>query len=1327
MKQLKSATAAIAFLATSAFAQEVIPDFYKGPGIDVNRSYVNQGFNEHVDPFNGSLQLHYTDIYVPGNGGFDIQVTRSYNSAAVNETNPGTHYGSAGIGWTVHFGRVLYKSLNLPCGTYADTLNSPVLELPDGSTQILARSSTAGATLLSTQRWRAECAGAAMVIYSPDGLRYDMTQAVGMGGSPARTALYATKITDRNNNSATITYLQSGRPEVASVVTSESHQINFAYLAQAANEVVRRISTITSVDATGSRVFTYGYTALASPFSGYQLTSVTRPDGRQWQYQYNGNFNQSAPGGFQMREVTFPEGGRVTYSYGSSTNDYVQFDGANAASRTSVVKSKSTSDGGSWTFSYTPGSLNNYDTTTVDGPSGTTTYRHVGPNYATSGSLWRVGLLMQKQIGSVQTETYTWNPQQISAQQFKRPGVWQVTRLDNITNAPILASKTIVRDGATYSTTYSGFDSYGNPTSAIESGPGGGSRTTSMTYYQNTSLWIVRQVRNQSVSGGVQITRAVDGVGNVTGVTRDGVTTSFVRFANGSVSQATFPRSLVHTYSAYKRGTPQTENQPEGISISRSVSDSGNLLSETNGRGYQTRYAYDGLSRLTGITPPAGNSTTISYGQTSKSATRGSLTETVSYDGFGRPTSVTVGGISRSYQHDSLGRMTFASNPGSGSGTSYQHDILDRVRSIANADGTAQVVTFGAGTKSERNERGYSTTYSHRSYGDPDEQHLMSVAAPEASANVSIGRNARDQVTSITQGGFTRSYGYDTRGFLTSVVNPETGTTTYGRDDASNMTTRNVGASGTTSFAYDGQNRIGAITYSAGTPSVTKTYTRTHKLSSVTSSVAARSYSYDANDNLTSESLAVDGIPFSLTYGYNGNDQLSSLTYPRSGRVVAYTPNVLGRPTQVSGFINSVSYHPSGLISQIAYANTTVSTYGQNSRLWPSSFQTSKSTTSYLSSSYGYDGVGNLQTITDSVDGGYNRSMGYDAINRLTSTSGPWGTGSITYDGAGNVRSQAFGSASLSYSYNTANRLSSVSGLRSASYSYDAYGNVTGTGSQAYGYDAAPNMTCANCNDAATATQFQYDGLNTRVSTQKGGVKTYEFYGFSGNLLSEFTPAMSNRLAEHIYLGGRRIASVGPAPTSIALPAATLSVVAGQSITFTANIAGGTSPTGTVKFFDGSTLLGTANVASAQASLTTSFQALGAHTIRAEYSGDGVNLGSTTTATVNVLSATTVSGPAGGQPYVATAGKPVTLAATINGNSPTGTISFYAGSTLLGTATLSGGTGSITTTLPNAGTYTVTIVYSGDANNAPSTATVTLAVNIAPEVLIPILQLLLED
>lgn len=1325
---------AVTFLLTvkTAYGQEVIPDFYKGPGLEPNRSYVNQSFHEHIDPFNGSLQLHYVDIHIPGNGGFDLQVTRSYNSAAVNESNPNAFFGSAGVGWSIHFGRVIYKSTIGPCGgsLYTDTLKDAVLELPDGSTQILASSAIAGATFISTRRWQAACTGSGMTVYSPDGIRYDLNQAVSVpnGTSSPFGAFYATRISDRNGNYATISYTSSGSPQVSTITTSDGRQVNFSYYAIGNNELTPRISTITSLDSTGNRVFTYGYTAIAGNFGGYQLTSVTRPDGTKWQYQYLGNLNATVPGGFRLNRVTYPEGGTIAYSYGSSSGDYVFFDSVNnTQSRTTVIKSKVTSDGGNWAFSYSPGAVGNYDTTTVATPSGTVTYRHIGPNYATGGSLWMVGLLMQKQIGSSQTETYNWASQLISNQNFKRPGAWQTTRLDSTTNAAVLTSKTIVRDGASHTTTYSGFDTYGNPSTVVESGPNGGSRTTSLTYYQNLSLWILHQVQNETVSnGGIQITRSFDGVGNLLSITKDGVSTTHRYYSDGSISQTTYPRSLTHSYSSYKRGVAQVETQPEGVLLSRSVSDSGNILSDTNGNSHTTAYSYDGLNRVTRITPPLGNVTIISYGAASKSATRGGLTETTLYDGFGRPASITLGGIARSYSHDSLSRLTFASNPNDTVGTSYQYDILDRVTFVTNSDASTRLITFGTATKTVRDERSNSTTYAFRAYGDPNQQFLMSVYPPDSSANIVIGRNVKDLVTSITQGGITRGYGYDGRGFLTSVTNPETGSTVYGRDDANNMTSRTVGTSGTTAFGYDGQNRLYSEVYPGSTPSVIKTYTYTHKLATATSSVATRGYQYDANENLISESLTIDGLGFGLTYGYNGNDQISSLTYPVSGRIVSYSPDVLGRPSLVSGFINGIGYWSSGQVSQINYANGTTSSYGQNNRLWPSSFQTGTNSVTYLSSSYGYDGLGNLTSITDSVDNSYNRGLNYDVLNRLNTISGPWGSGSLSYDGTGNLLTQSLGSSSLSYSYNSNNQLGSVSGSRTASYNYDAYGNVTTAGSRAYGYDGAPNMTCANCTDPM-AEQYQYDGLNRRVSTIKFGVKTYEFYDFNGHLLVELTPSVSNRLVEHLYLGGKRIATVGPAPTSTSLPAQVMAALAGQTVTFTATVAGGAAPSGTVSFFDGASLLGTVPVAAGRAPLTTSFQTLGVHTLTATYSGDGSNFGSSTTATLTVLSSTTAAQPAGGTSPSAVASKPTTLSATVSGSSPTGTLTFYDGSTLLGTAALTSGTGTITTTFTTAGSHTITIVYSGDANNPPSVATVTEVVTLPPEQLVPILELLLDN
>ena len=85
---------------------------------------------------------------------------------------------------------------------------------------------------------------------------------------------------------------------------------------------------------------------------------------------------------------------------------------------------------------------------------------------------------------------------------------------------------------------------------------------------------------------------------------------------------------------------------------------------------------------------------------------------------------------------------------------------------------------------------------------------------------------------------------------------------------------------------------------------------------------------------------------------------------------------------------------------------------------------------------------------------------------------------------------------------------------------------------------------------------------------------------------------------------------VNPDPTSISV-SASASPVYGQSETFTATVTtlGGAAPTatdGTVSFYDGTTLLGTATLSGspATATWTTTALALGPHTITARYSGD---------------------------------------------------------------------------------------------------------------------------
>ena len=397
----------------------------------------------------------------------------------------------------------------------------------------------------------------------------------------------------------------------------------------------------------------------------------------------------------------------------------------------------------------------------------------------------------------------------------------------------------------------------------------------------------------------------------------------------------------------------------------------------------------------------------------------------------------------------------------------------------------------------------------------------MGISSPEQATT--IGRNDRDLISSVTQGGKTRSYGYNGNYYVTSITDPETGTTTYGRDGMGNMTSRSVGASGATGYTYDGLDRMTQAAYPGGI-TINKTYNGRARLLTVTGGAGDRSYGYDANDNLTSETLAVDTQTLTATYAYNGLDQLDSITYPKSGRTVAYATNVLGRPAQVGSYVTGISYHPSGQVNALTYGNSASATYGQNARLWPTGFIASRGST-FVNSTYTYDGTGNLTAISDSVDASLSRGLGYDGIGRLTSASGPWGAGSFAYDGAGNLTSRSYGGVSTTYSYDGSNRLSSMSGQRNATFSYgDAYSNITGDGDNTYAYDGVPNLACVNCADTAKKIEYSYDGTNTRISRKQASVTTYEFYSAKGHLLLEYTPTDSDQTVEHLYLGNLRVA-----------------------------------------------------------------------------------------------------------------------------------------------------------------------------------------------------------
>ena len=86
---------------------------------------------------------------------------------------------------------------------------------------------------------------------------------------------------------------------------------------------------------------------------------------------------------------------------------------------------------------------------------------------------------------------------------------------------------------------------------------------------------------------------------------------------------------------------------------------------------------------------------------------------------------------------------------------------------------------------------------------------------------------------------------------------------------------------------------------------------------------------------------------------------------------------------------------------------------------------------------YVFDGNGNLDSVTDYLPGSRgNRTMVYDALDRLTSATSPmFGRATYTYDGLDNLRTIDIAGRKHTYVYGTENRLDRI--------------NITGTNTAA--------------------------------------------------------------------------------------------------------------------------------------------------------------------------------------------------------------------------------------------------------------------------------------
>src|ERR1019366_4586051 len=209
-----------------------------------------------------------------------------------------------------------------------------------------------------------------------------------------------------------------------------------------------------------------------------------------------------------------------------------------------------------------------------------------------------------------------------------------------------------------------------------------------------------------------------------------------------------------------------------------------------------------------------------------------------------------------------------------------------------------------------------------------------------------------------------------------------------------------------------------------------------------------------------------------------------------------------------------------------------------------------------------------------------------------------------------------------------------------------------------------------------------------------------------------------------VYSGdGNFTTSTSPALTQTVLSTTTTMVtssanpsVFGQSIQYTASVAGGPTVTGTITFRDGG-----ANIAGCVAVVMAAGSAscivsptVASHNITAVYSGDASNTASTSAVMTQVVTAdpTTTGVTATVKPTVF--GQSVTFTATVTANAPgsgtpTGKVAFDSGAAAIagcGGVTLVAGVATCTTNALTVGAHAITGHYNGSANYVTSTSAV---------------------
>jgi hypothetical protein len=264
---------------------------------------------------------------------------------------------------------------------------------------------------------------------------------------------------------------------------------------------------------------------------------------------------------------------------------------------------------------------------------------------------------------------------------------------------------------------------------------------------------------------------------------------------------------------------------------------------------------------------------------------------------------------------------------------------------------------------------------------------------------------------------------------------------------------------------------------------------------------------------------------------------------------------------------------------------------------------------------------------------------------------------------------------------------------------------------------------------------FSANGLSLGSATLSGGSATVSVDGSVTQMLPAGIVSVTASYSGDSYYASQDIQTtlqilnpIYSTQTTLAVSAQSASasgIQAGSFVTLTATVSAPvTVPRGYIAFYDGTTVLGQAEIASQQATFSTNLLAIGTHNLTAQYMGFtplnallGTSSFLDSTSPSALLTITGVATTTTLTPSVSsvTAGRVLTLTANVSSSAgtPIGGATFFDGSTALGSLTLdSSGSAAFSTDSLAAGTHSITAQYAANgiyagSLTAASTVTVT--------------------